>query len=191
MIKATNKKSEDFAPIDEGSYPARIYQIIHIGTISGYQGQLQNKVRIGFEFPTEKLVFKEENGEQPRILSQEYTLSFNEKANLRGLIDACDPEALKVDGDGFLEEFNVEELIGKECLVTISHKAKKDGSGIIATISNCTRMPKGMVCEPAINKPQILSYDNWNEELFNSYPDFLKDKIKTSVEYKAMVENPF
>jgi hypothetical protein len=31
-----------------------------------------------------------------------------------------------------------------------------------------------------------LSFDNWNQELYNSLSQYLKDKIASSDEYKAM-----
>lgn len=185
-IMAKNKKGGDVEAIEAGSYPARIYQILHIGTIAGFQGAFQNKVRIGYELPTEMHVFDEKKGPQPRVISQDYTLSFNEKATLRKVITACDPEALKVDEDGFLEEFDVESLLGKDLLITIGSKPKKDGSGNYAFIDNVTRLPKGMTCDPAINPTQVLSYENWNQDLFDKLPDFLKEKIQGSDEYKAM-----
>lgn len=186
-IIATNKKGEGFDPIEAGSYPARIYQMIQIGTVAGYQGALQNKVRIGFELPTEMMVFDPAKGEQPRVISQDYTLSFHEKAKLRKVIEAADPEALKVDEDGFQEEFDVETLIGKPVLITIAHKPKKEGKGSYAFIDNCTRLPKGMTCPPAINPVQVLSFDKWDEELFKKLPEFIKENIKSSHEYKEMM----
>ena len=185
-IIAKNKQSESVSPIEAGSYPARIYQIIHIGTVAGYQGQFQNKVRIGFELPTEMHVFDEKKGPQPRVISQDYTLSFSEKANLRKLIVACDPKAFELDDNGLVEEFDVESLMGKSLLVTIGNKPKKDGTGIYAFLEGVTRLPKGMVCEKAINDPIKLSYDNWDNEVFEKLPDFIKEKIKGSDEYKAM-----
>jgi hypothetical protein len=184
-IKATNKGSDNIPPVEAGSYVARIYQMIELGTIPGFQGQLQTKVRIGFELPTEMMVFDEKKGEQPRVISQDYTLSFNEKAKLRKVILACDPNALGTDEDGFMEEFDVESLIGKECLITIAQKPKTDKSGNYAFIDNCTRLPKGMKCPPQINPTQILSYDNWNEEFFKKLPAFLREKIESSTEYQA------
>ena len=172
--------------VEAGSYPARVYQMIQIGNIAGFQGQIQNKVRIGFELPTELKVFKEENGEQPRVISQEYTLSFHEKSKLRKVIEACDPNALKIGEDGFLEEFDIEALIGRECLITIAHKASKEGNQF-AYIDSVTRLPKGMICPKAINAPIILSYDNWNQEIFDKQPDFIKEKIKSSQEYQRMI----
>src|ERR1035437_6665845 len=117
-IKA-KKSGADFVPMEEGAYPARIYQILHIGTVAGFQGTMQNKVRIVFEFPTEMKVFDQAKGEQPQSLSQDYTLSFHEKATLTKVIKACDPKALKVGEDGFMEEYEVENLLGKSCLVTV------------------------------------------------------------------------
>lgn len=185
-ILATNKKAE-FDLIDTGSYVARVWQMIQIGNIAGFEGAIQNKVRIGFELPTELKVFKEEKGEQPRVISQEYTLSFHEKSKLRKVIEACDPNALKVGEDGFLEEFDIEQLIGKECLITIAHKPKKDGSGIYAYVDGATRLPKGMKCPEAINPPVVLSYDKWDEAVFLKQPDFIREKIMSSQEYQRMI----
>jgi len=184
-IIATNKKIE-VEIVEAGSYPSRIYQMIQIGNVAGFQGQIQNKVRIGFELPTELKVFKEENGEQPRVISQKYTLSFHEKSKLRKVIEACEPNALKIGEDGFLEEFDIEALIGKECLITIAHKASKEGNQF-AYIDSVTRLPKGMICPKAINAPVILSYDNWNQEIFDKQPDFIKEEIKSSQEYQRMI----
>lgn len=185
MIKATNKKGAEVEPIEAGSYPARVYQMIEIGTVAGFQGSLQPKVRIGFELPTELHVFDEKKGEQPRVISQDYTLSFHEKAKLRKVIEACDPKALGTDEDGFMEEFDVETLVGKPLLITVAQKPKKEG-GAYAFIDNCTRLPKGMSCPAPVNPPSVLSYDKWKDEVFEKLPDFIKDKMKTSPEYQAL-----
>lgn len=186
MIKATNKQGVQVEPIEAGSYPARIYQMIELGSIPGFQGTLQTKVRINFELPTELHVFDEKKGEQPRVISQDYTLSFHEKAKLRKVIEACDPKALEVDEDGFMEEFDVESILGKPLLITIAQKAKKDGSGNYAFIDNCTRLPKGMTCPAPVNPTNVLSYDKWKEEVFEALPDFIREKIESSEEYRVM-----
>ena len=50
-------------------------------------------------------------------------------------------------------------------------------------------MPKGVNCPEQVNRNFILSYDSFDEELFNMLPDFIKNKMMTSVEYQA-VKNP-
>lgn len=183
------KNTSNSTPLEEGSYPARIYQIIDLGTIPGFQGTLQHKVRITFEFPTELKIFKEENGEQPQVLSQDYTLSFHEKSGLRKLITACDPKALKIGDDGFIEEYDIERLLGKSCLVSVKHKEGKENA-VYANVDVATAMPKGMVCPPQVNESRVLSYDNFNQEFFDALPQFIKDKMKSSFEYQKMVEDP-
>jgi hypothetical protein len=189
-ILATRKESS-FEPLPEGAYPARIYRIIHIGTtFNPMFGNMQNKVNIGFEFPTELKVFDSAKGEQPYVLSQDYTLSFGEKSNLKRVIDATDPKALKPGEDGLIENYDVSKLLGKTCLVTVVHKpSTKDKNVVYANIGAVTVLPKGMTCPEAINEPQSLDYDNFNFDLFNSLPEFMKNKIKESDEYKAMTED--
>ena len=187
-IKAIKKGGMDFEPLDEGAYPARIYRIVHIGTVMGFQGQMQNKVNIAFEFPTELKVFDPAKGEQPYVLSQDYTLSFHEKSTLYKVIMACDPTALKTDSEGFIEEYDVEKLLGKTCLVTVTHKKGKEDK-TYANIGNCTVMPKGMTCPEAINETKVLNYDNFDHAFFMTLPQFLRDKITSSDEYKAMDKN--
>jgi len=185
-ILAKNVKGEPVELIEKGSYPARIYQLIHLGTVVGFEGKMQDKVKIGFELPTELKVFDEKKGEQPRVVSGDYTLSFNEKANLTEIINACDPKALELDDNGMMEEFDVESLIGKDLLITINHKPRKDGKGDFAFVAGGTRLPKGMTCPPAINPTIVLSYDKWNEDVYQKLPDFIKEKMNVTEEFKAL-----
>jgi hypothetical protein len=185
-ILATNT-STPREPIPAGNYVARCYQMIQIGTImeliNGEQKML-NKVRIGWELPTELKVFKEENGEQPYVISEEYTLSMNEKSNLRKMLaswrgkDFTDEEA---------KAFDITKLIGAKCMINVIHKAsKKDPSRVYEKIGSVSSVPKGLDVPPAINQVSILEYDNFNFDLYNSLPDFIKDKIKGSIEFAAM-----
>ena len=88
-IIATSNGGTSHEPIPSGSYPARCYSMIHLGTIEeNILGTVKklNKVRITWELPTELKVFKEENGEQPHVISKEFTLSLHEKATLRNFL---------------------------------------------------------------------------------------------------------
>lgn len=174
--------------IPAGNYVARCYQMIHIGTVpENYQGEMkeQNKVRIGWELPTELKVFKEENGEQPLIIGKEYTLSMNEKANLRKMLASWRGKDFSEDE---ARKFDITVLIGKPCMLNIIHKpGVKDPSMIYEEIGSISPMPKGFVCPEQINATQLLTYEEWDEAIFNSLPDFIKDKIKKSNEYKRFM----
>lgn len=188
-IIATSNGSTSFEPIATGNYPARCYSMVHIGTIEeNILGSVKklNKVRITWELPTELKVFKEENGEQPCVISKEFTLSLHEKSTLRSFLknwrgkDFTDEEA---------KAFDIEKLVGAPCMLNITHKTKKDGSGIYAEIGSVSAMPKGFVCPEPINPNFVFTYDNFDEDKFNSLPEFMRNKMVTSDEYKA-IHNP-
>jgi hypothetical protein len=185
-IVATNTGGGDFAPMEAGMYVARCVQMIQIGTVTeNIQGKEKtlHKVRFGFEFPTEKKVFKEEKGEQPYFLSKEYTLSMHEKATLRLHLETW-------RGKKFTEEesksFDVTRLLKVPCMINVVHKVSEKSGKTFAEIGSISPLMKGMVCPEQINETSLLCYDDFNEQLFESLPDFLKDKIKSSVEYFAM-----
>ena len=188
MAIIAENKGTNYEPIPAGNYVARCYSMIHIGTVTenvmGTDKQL-NKVRLTFELPTETKVFKEENGEQPHVISKEFTLSMHEKATLRKMLESW-------RGKGFSEQeakgFDITVLCGKPCMLNVIHKPSKDGSKVYAEISSISSMPKGLQCPPQVNPDFILSYDNFNNEAFEKLPDFIKDKIKSSAEYKKLMD---
>lgn len=186
-IIAENKGGGNYAPIPQGNYVARCYSMIEIGTVTEeFQGEKKkmHKVRLGFEFPTEQKVFKEENGEQPYLLSKEFTLSMHEKASLRKFLEAWRGKAF-VESEA--KSFDITVLLGKACMINVVHKESAKGD-LRANISSVGAMPKGLECPPQINQTQILSFDNFDNALFETLPDFLKEKIKGSDQYKFLVE---
>ena len=185
-IVATNNGGGDFAPMEAGMYVARCVQMIQIGTVTEMiQGKEKtlHKVRFGFEFPTELKVFKEENREQPFFLSKEYTLSMHEKATLRLHLETW-------RGKKFTEEesksFDVTRLLKVPCMINVVHKVSDKTGKTFAEIGSISPLMKGMVCPEQINKTSLLCYDEFDYELFETLPDFLKDKIRKSAEYQAM-----
>jgi len=185
-IIATNN-STPREPIPAGNYVARCIEMIQIGTvmelINGEQKML-NKVRIGWELPTEKKVFKEELGEQPYVISEEYTLSMNEKANLRKMLASWRGKDFSEDE---AKAFDITKLLGVSCMLNVIHKAsKKDATKIYEKIGSVSTMPKGLEVPAQINPTKVLSYDSFDNQIFESLPDFIKDKIKGTPEYAAM-----
>ncbi len=189
-INATSNGSAPRELIPADNYIARCYKMIEIGTVEEVilgEKKILHKVRIGWELPTEMRVFDKEKGEQPLVIDKEYTLSMNEKANLRKDLkswrgkDFTEDEALS---------FDITKLIGAPCMLNIIHKpSKKDPSKVYEEIAGITPMPKGVPCPEQINRSFVLSYDEFDVELFDMLPDFIKNKMITSVEYQA-VKNP-
>lgn len=172
--------------IPAGNYIARCYQMLHIGTITEtIQGQQKvlNKVRIGWELPTELKVFRQENGEEPCVISKEFTLSMHEKATLRKVLASWRGKDFT---EGEAKCFDITKLLGISCMLNIIHKSSKDGLKTYEEIAGVSPMPKGVPCPQQINKTIVLDYDNFNYEVYNLLPDFIKTKVQSSEEYKKL-----
>lgn len=175
--------------IPAGNYVARCYGMIQIGTIkektmTGEEREV-HKVLIDWELPTELVVFNPEKGEQPFVFSKDYTLSMHELSSLRKMISSWRGKQLT---DVEANDFDITKLVGATCMLNIVHKASKDGSKTYANLAGVSPLPKGFKCPDQINPTRILEYDNWNQELYLSLPDWLADKIASSKEYKAMFD---
>jgi len=187
-INATNEsKPKQLIPI--GNYIARCYSMIHLGTcIENIMGEdkVMNKVIITWELPNEMRIFNEDKGEQPLAISKQYTLSMHEKSNLRKDLESW-------RGKSFVEAeakcFDITKLLELPCMLNIIHKQSKSGVTYNA-ISGITNIPKGIECPPLINKRFEFDFNTgFDLEVLDKLPDFIKDRIKKSDEYKAIM-NP-
>lgn len=174
--------------VPSGNYIARCYKMIEIGTVAEVvmgQTKTLHKVRVGWELPTETKVFDQSKGEQPLVIDQEYTLSMNEKSNLRKMLESWRGKAFT---EKEAEAFDITKLLGAPCMLNIIHKQSKTGN-TYEQIAGVTAVPKGIPVPNQVNKNFVLSYDTFNKELFDNLPDFIKTKMQSSLEYAAMT-NP-
>ena len=176
-----------FTPAPAGNHPARCYRAVDLGTQeSNYQGQLNSsrKVMLSFELPTELHQFSEEKGMEPFTVNKEFTASLGKKANLRAFLESW-------RGRPFTEEelakFDLSKLIGQTCLLNVIHKTSAAGN-VRAEIVSATRMPKGMDCPAPFNQPVEFSLDpeSYNSGDFDGLPEWIRNKIATSPEFKAI-----
>ena len=156
--------------IGEGTFPARIVQIIDLGTQEDeWKGEVKhiNKLWITFELPTETMVIDGE--EKPRWLGSEFTKSTNEKARLTKVINAADKEAS-----------SFEDLLDKPLLVEVGTTSGGKDKWIGASA-----LPRGMAVAEAANPIRYFDMDAPNEDVLNALPDFLQEKIRSAPEYAA------
>lgn len=191
MAIYAEKNSKVHEPIEAGLHLARCYKMIYIGTVDEIMlingkstKKTLKKVRIGWEFPEMLKVFKEENGEQPLVLEQEFTLSMGDKANLRKMLESwrgkpyTDEEAEKVD---------ITKVLGQPCMINLTHKKAQNGN-TYEQIASVVPVPKQMKCPPQINPSFELNYNEaWDEKKFEALPSFITDKMKTSQEYQVLM----
>lgn len=190
MAIIAKKPENDFKKVEPGSYVARCYSMIEIGTIeTEYKGQKkkQQKVMLTFELPEELDVFNEDKGLEPYAVSKTYTLSMFKDSNLRKDLEGW-------RGKGFTEEeaeaFDITKLLGLPCMLSIIHEpGVSDPSKTYVKIASISRLPKNLECPPQINTTKTLSYDSFNWSVYESLSDYLKEKIASSDEFK-MLQDP-
>lgn len=165
--------------VEDGTYMARIVQVVDLGVQKGeYKGEeyIRPEVMITFEFPTETLTIEGE--EKPRWLSRQYTVSMNEKSALYSLVNAADP-----DGKATKKGSNAKGLLSLPVMVTVGSTATGN-----AKVVGVSRMMKGMSIPELYNDPvffELDSNDTANKQAFEGLPDWLKEKIQTSMNFST------
>jgi len=187
MIKAKSGGSTQRELVPVGSHMARCYSIVHIGTVQWeWQGEVKhkNKVRLTWELPNETKVFKEENGEQPFVISKEYTLSMHEKSNLRRDVESLLGSMTEQQAD----DFDITDLMGKPCMITVMHKIAKNGN-TYSNVGSVTQLMKGIECPDQHNDSLEFNYnDAFDLNWLRSQPDFIKNMIESTPEYKGRIK---
>ncbi len=183
-ITATNEGGGNYTPLEAGTYPARCYSMVHIGTIQEeFQGEkkIMNKVRISWELPTELKEFKQGEGEKPYVLSKEFTLSLHEKSSLRAFLKSWRGKDFSEDE---AKSFDVTKLLGVTCMLSVGHKESK--GKVYAEINSVSPIIKGFTVPAQINPTFELNYDNFIMDAFMTLPEFIRKKMEGSLEFKKI-----
>ena len=184
----------NYTPAPADNHVGICVGVIVLGTIPGtYNGhpKKDKKVIISFELPHTNHVFREEKGAEPFVMHKEYTLSLNSKANLRKMLDGWASKN-KPDGtpggkltDEELKTFNIASLVGAPCLVNVVHEVKEGVTR--ANIMSIAKVPQGTVVPANRTPKKIFTIKTpFPTEVFNSLPEWMRKKIESSDEYKAL-----
>lgn len=167
-----------------GTFPARVYSIIYMGTVKGeYKGTPTSsyRVRLSWELPTKTRKFKEDEPAKPFSVSKELTLSMGSKSNLRPIVEGMLGVSF-TDDDA--KSFDIDELLGKDCLINLTHKESPNGKYV--AINSTSQLPEGMTCPAAVNPAKILSYEKFDKDYFLTLPKFIKEKMEKTPEFIKM-----
>lgn len=175
-------------PIKPGTYQARCYSVVIMGTFketyNGEEKEVQ-KVRITWELPTEMITYtkKYENGTEekvtaPSVIGSQYTFSMGKNANLRKMVESM----ITPLSDGEAKAFDVFDLVGMECLLSVANIQKKDGNGSYAVVQAVMPVPRGVQVPPMVNTPVKFYFAEWDQDVFDALPKFVKEKINSSIE---------
>lgn len=136
-IVATANEGKTFLPAPQGTHQAVCVDVIDKGMLPNKfkDGQLQHKIDVAWEIGETR-----DDGKRFSVYKR-YTLSLNEKANLRKDLESW-------RGKPFTREeemgFDVETVIGANCLVNITHKVSGDRTyaNVVSVMPLIKGMPK-------------------------------------------------
>lgn len=163
----------DFQDAPIGTHVARCIRLYGIGThTSEYQGKenTREQLIVGWELPSESM----DDG-QPFIVHKFYTLSLGEKANLRADLEAWRTKPFTPEE---LHGFDLENVLGKCCLVSVIPKAS--GKGV--RVGGLMSLPKGTTLPPAHNKVWSYWLEEHTDEKFSQVPKGFQKMILESHE---------
>lgn len=183
-MKVSEQKFERINP-PEGTHFARLIRIIDCGTQhSDKFGTDQHKIRMTFELVDEKYEFDEAKGEQPFLIDRQYTLNLNPKASLRKDMEAW--RGKKFTKAELEDGFDMKKLINSAGQVQIVHTPSADGDATYANIGALMAAPKGIKVTRPENDRFLFSIEEFDQELFDSFPDWIREMIESSPEYQEM-----
>lgn len=171
MPMMVKESGGSYKPAPAGNHAAICIQIIDMGLQqSTYQGATRERRQI-------RLVWEiDENMEdgRPYTISQNYTLSLNEKARLRKDLESWRGKAFSKEE---LEGFDLEKLLGKPCLLNVIHN--ENGDRVYANVSSISPMPKGMKAPDVVNDLICYSCDDPDDSLLEKLHEKLGDAVLT------------
>lgn len=171
----------------EGTYPARLVQIIHMGTQPQrpFKGQPKpdaDSLMTTYEFLDEFV--KDEAGndveDKPRWLSEDFPLKSLDldKAKSTARYKALDPD-IEHDGDWVA-------LVGAPVMVQVGSYKNREGKVRNKILSTAPMRAKDAKNAPElVNPPKIFSVLEPDMEILGSLPQWIQDLLTASPEFKV------
>jgi len=172
--------------LEPDNYVARCYSMIILGTTYNEMFNTSStKVLIQWELP-DCLIEVERDGMKkmlPRAQSATYTLSLNEKATLRKVLESWRGKAFTVEE---LEGFDISKVVGAPCLLNVIQAENKKGE-LFNKISTVSKLPRGLACPPQVNPTTLFDITDPAQDLadMEKLPEWIRETIKKSDEYRA------
>jgi len=169
--------------LPNGSYTARLIKIIDLGTHTNSKypdKQAQRVFTFTFETPTKKEVFKKEGVKEPFLISLDVNFVFSKPDADPTKISTLTKIRKAINKD--LDNKNIFDLIGG--LLTIQTELNDKG---YAKITNFIQISEDIdQNDKKFNQinPSVEFYiDEFEQEVFDSFPEFVKSKMVESPEF--------
>jgi hypothetical protein len=190
FIVENTSSGGDFTPVPAGLHLARCYRIVDLGTQSTeYMGETkhQRKIMLGWE-----LHGKDDEGNElvtgrgdPLAIFKNYTLSWNDKANLRIDLQGWRNKPFSEEE---MRRFDISSVLGAWCMLNVVQRPGKNGKmySNVGSIAPVPSVVKQGGLPPAVNVNQLFRLAEPDHELFDTFGKGLKEKIQASPEWQAL-----
>ena len=180
----------DFKTVPAGLHLARCYRIIDLGTQRSEYDNVekhQRKIMLGWE-----LHGKDDEGNElvtdrgdPLAIFKNYTLSWNDKANLR--IDLQNWRN-KPFTSAEMQRFDIQSILGAWCMLTVIQRPGKTGKNYanVKAVAPVPSVIKSAGLPPAVNMNQVFRLAEPDYELYDTFGKGLKAMIEASPEWQAL-----
>lgn len=173
LIAKNNGNGGDFEPIPTGVQQAVCVFVEDIGTHAGsFQGRPTQRHQCVVCWELAEKMTQGDNAGKPFMVSKYYTVSLNEKATLRKDLQAWRGKAFT---DAELEGFDLEKLIGVNCMLNIIENTKPDGkvyreiSSIMPCIKGLAKLEKINTVPPAWIQKKREDSIEWKDQHGNGF----------------------
>lgn len=179
-LNVAQKPKQNFGRVEDGTFPARVVQIIDLGQQVQTDFQtgepkvyedgntvIKPEVFINFEFPTERIEI--DGVDKPRWLGKQYVLSAHEKSSLYSLMQATAPGSS-----------NVGDALTKAATVTVGSTSSGN-----AKITGVAPLMKGMAVPELENPTTVFDFDEPDMDVFDKLPAWIKSKIQVAVNFNG------
>lgn len=174
-MRIKDKAKPKVPAIEPGVYMAVCVGVIDLGEqYSEMFKNYRNEVQIVWEIPSETVEIDGET--KPRQLSRTFSVATSRKANLRAIISSWNGKTYSDDEFGELDLF---AQIGKPCMLNVV----LNDSGEYSNVDSVVPMPKGVPAPVSTTPPIRWDMDAWDDAVFQTLPDWARDKIKKSTQY--------
>lgn len=178
----------NFKQVPPGSYVARCYSLIDLGTqVSEKFGTAAHKIKISWELFGEDsdgqpLTIERDGKTVPMTVSADYTVSLNEKANLRRVLESWRGRAFTAEE---AKGFDISKLIGSYCMLSVTSSESANGK-TYSNVAGVSQLPSALKAnKPApVHANVLFSLDEPDMKLFSGFHEKLQERIKSTPEWQ-------
>ena len=186
-----NGMKNNTPPLDAGTYPVRLVQLIDLGVqeqrpYKGTEKPPAHMIKLTYEFLDEFMCDEDGNEleDKPRFMSEDFPFYPLEVENARSTkrYHTLDPD----------EEFEGDfaQLICTPAMLTVVCKPdKKDKDKIWNNVGDLAPMREKDIkkAPDLVNEPKVFDLEDPDMDVFNSLSSYVQDQIKANLDFKGSV----